>query len=126
MFLDDQTRPVLRPLHISQETIADSWDGRDVVSPVGIFPERFSQQEYILRETTLFDYRVAPDTLHEFVFGNHRTRILDERQQRLKKFWSERHHLLTPQQEPLFEVKAKWPKFVTVIGLGLMVKLAPV
>ena len=69
-----------------------------------LFSKRFPQHRDVPGEPTFFHNRVAPDLLEQLVFREHALAILDEYEERLEDFRSQRDRFAAAQQQPLARI----------------------
>ena len=73
-----------------------------------------------MRQVGLFDEGVRPEALHQLLFFNQSTAVLDQYQQRVKGFWRQRHHRTVTQQKTFRHIQAKWTEFIEAFGIAVI------
>jgi len=90
---------------------------------VAIAAEGLPQSRNVNCQIIFFDKRIRPDAADEFLFAHQAPAVLDQHQQELERFGSDRHGLAGAKQNAIRNVETEGAKFVRVGGRALMMAL---
>src|SRR5262245_49997520 len=116
--MDRWLHSLLRELpHTGDKAVAALRYSLDIPLPVFSIDQRLAQLRNVGGQIGLFHESIRPDRLQQFIFFQQMSVPLDQRQQQVEAFGSERDGPAIAQQKALRRIQAERAEFVDVLCL---------
>ena len=90
--------------------------GLDVMPPAIFVIQGAPDRGDVLRQVGLFDERLRPQALHQFVFGQQVPAVFDEQEESVKRFGRQGHGLIVTQKLALGRVQPERTELIEVLS----------